>query len=218
MANFDLIPQEYRHERWLRAWARQIGVVAVIVIAFGTVASVVLARQVSGVQEQAKILEEQREVTAQQQAELEMLGRQESSLSRQLAMLAGLRSGAPAEALFVTIDRALAQTEVWFLNWQFQRAGVLVPEEDAATVETGYFIVVPEGKKVRSGNEWTVETHMTISGQAQDHDALSRFVQGLFKQNVVVDVRVQKTALSRQANADVVDFDLAVVLNSDTQS
>ena len=38
-----------------------------------------------------------------------------------------------------------------------------------------------------------VETHMTITGQARDHEALSRFVNGLYAQSTVVDVRVQST-------------------------
>ncbi len=131
-------------------------------------------------------------------------------------MLQGLRSGAPARAVFRAVDQALAGADVWFLNWQFRRAGVLVPEEQAGGVETGYFIVVPEdGREV--SQSWQVETHLKIKGQARDHAALSRFVDDLFTQRAVVDVSVQKTALRSYGDVDVVDFDMAVVLNSEAR-
>ena len=156
-------------------------------------------------------------MTTQQRLQLESLSQQKTDLNQQLSLLSSLRSGAPAQSVFVVIDRALSDADVWFLNWQFRRAGVIVPEEQAAGVETGYFIVVPEGTESQDNGEWRVETHMTIKGQARDHAALSQFVNGLFSQLAVVDVSVQKTALRRIDEFDVVDFDLTVVLNSKTK-
>ena len=53
---------------------------------------------------------------------------------------------------------------------------------------------------------------MTIKGQAKDHAALSRFVRKLFTQAAIQDVRILNT--SRVTNAKIVNFDLAVTVNS----
>ncbi len=217
MRDIDLIPSDYRHQRWLRSWARKFFLWTSSTGILGILATVTLVYETVTLNEQANRLEEQRAVTTRQRTELDNLTQQQQALTQQLSVLRGLRSGAPAETVFATIDRALANTAVWFVNWDFRRAGVLVPEAQAKAVETGYFIVVPEGQQTDERKAWMVETHMTIRGQAQDHAALSNFVEGLFNQSAVVDVRVQKTALRPRGNTKIVDFDLAVVLNSEAR-
>jgi len=189
--------------------------VLVVILLFASY--VFLGLKSADMREQSSELEDRRAVSTQQRQQLETLNRQKSDLTQQLSLLASLRSGAPAQSVFVAIDRALADAEVWFVNWQFRRAGVIVPEEQATGVQTGYFIVVPEGSAEQRDGNWLVETHMTIKGQARDHAALSQFVNGLYSQPAIVDVSVQRTALRKIADYEVVDFDLAVVLNSETR-
>lgn len=177
-----------------------------------------LIYQATALRERTTVLEQQRAVTVQQRAELEQLDARKRELTQQLTVLNGLRSGAPARMVFQAIDRALANNQLWFVDWEFRRAGVIVPEDQAHTVETGYFIVVPKDQAVGAPGEWGVQTHMTIRGQALDHAALSRFVDRLFAQDAVVDVRVQRTSLRRQRETDVVEFDMTVVLNSEANA
>jgi hypothetical protein len=217
MTDIDLIPSDYRHAQWLRNWLRMMISGNSAVLVFVLFVAGALTYETRGLEEQARELKAQQSVTAQQRTRLEDLTRQRDELSTQLTMLRGLRSGAPAEMVFHVIDEALAYNKVWLVNWDFRRAGVLVPEQQARTVETGYFIVIPAGQETGERETWMVETHMTIRGQAQDHDALSRFVKGLFEQPAVVDVRVQKTAMRSYKGGDVVDFDLAIVLNSEAK-
>lgn len=201
----------------MRSWVRSFVLSTVGVCVLTLMMYAGLSLQSNRLRDEVKTLEEQRAVTAQQRTQLEDLSRNKSDLNKQLSMLQGLRSGAPAKAVFLAVDNALADAEVWFLNWQFRRAGVLVPEEESSGVDTGYFIVVPEGGGRDSAQAWQVETHLTIQGQARDHAALSRFVDDLFAQRAVVDVSVQKTALRSYGDVDVVDFDLAVVLTSEAR-
>lgn len=217
MRDIDLIPADYRRARWLRVWLRQMIVAVVLVAVVPLIAFAGLSQRVATLRTQVDRLEEQRAVTTQQRNELESLTRRRDALDRQLTMLNGLRSGAPARSVFMAIDHALADAEVWFLNWQFRRAGVRVPESEAAGVETGYFIVVPESARSEGEQPWMVETHMTITGQARDHEALSRFVNGLYAQSTVIDVKVQRTELSQRNQRDVVQFEVAVVLNSEAR-
>lgn len=214
MSEIDLIPSDYRSRRW-QWWALKMFAIGCSVIVATTVLGAgALSHSTSRIQQEATELEAQREVTGQRRAELDMLSGRQVELEQQLAVLEGLRGGAAAVTMSVTIDRALADHRVWFTRWQFERAGVLVYEEQAS-VHTGYFVVVPEGERDGRGSVSQVETHMMIQGQAVDHAALSEFIDGLFAQPEIVDVRVQRTSLRRYPQTSVVDFDLAIVLNSD---
>lgn len=213
MSEIDLIPSEYRVELRLRRALKLVGVACGAIFATTALATGGFTNTTSHINSQIEALEARRAVTTQQRAELEALSGRKSEFEQQLELLEGLRSGAAADDMFLTVDRALAEHGVWFTRWQFQRAGVLVGEQPGG-VNTGYFIVVPEGQRDTDENAWKVETRMLIQGQAIDHGALSRFVDGLFAQPEIVDVRVQKTLLRPYQDRDVVDFDLSVVLNS----
>ena len=219
MIDIDLIPAEYRarqsHKRWLTLLLAASG--TLIVAAVGSYFA--LSYLTKEVRSDVEELLTHQAITKQQRAELEELSAYKTELQQQLALLNGLRSGAAAETMFVTIDRALVDEELWFLRWQFQRAGVIVGEEEKG-VETGYFIVVPRGKSgadKERARPWQVETHMSIKGQASDHSTLSKFVRRLFQQPEIADVRLHKTSLRHYSTAQVVDFDLDIVLNSDVQ-
>ena len=210
----DLIPSDYRSRQWQWRALKLLAIGCSAIVFTAVLGAGALSHATTRIQQQATELETRREVTAQQRAELEALNGRQVELEQQLAVLEGLRGGAAAVTMSVTIDRALADHMVWFTRWQFERAGVLV-YEDQADVQTGYFIVVPEGERNGGGDASQVETRMTIQGQAADHAALSEFIDGLFAQPEIVDVRVQQTSLRRYAQTNVVDFELAIVLNSD---
>ena len=214
MNEIDLIPSDYRTQRWQRRALKMFAIGCSVIVATTVLGAGALSHSTTRIQRQATALEARRDVTGQRRAELEALSRRQVELEQQLAVLEGLRGGAAAATMSVTIDRALADHTVWFTRWQFERAGVLIDEEQA-NVHTGYFVVVPEGEHDGSGSASQVETHMTIQGQAIDHSALSEFIDGLFAQPEIVDVRVQQTSLRRYPQTSVVDFDLAIVLNSD---
>jgi hypothetical protein len=217
MSNIDLIPQEYRTRRWQMRSAKKFGYILgalVVALAVGiTAIGIVTANATSRVES----LQQRQAVTSQQRADLVRLGEEKTDLERQFRVLSGLRSGAAAGDMFVTVDRALTNDDVWFLDWEFKRAGIVVGGE-VQTVNTGYFIVVPEGAEQPKSNQLRVQTHMTIHGQARDHSALSGFVRRLFVQPEIDDVRIRRTSLMRNDQTDAVDFELAVVLNTEARA
>ena len=159
-----------------------------------------------------KQLQSQKAITTQQRKELEKLNARKHELTQQLNLLAGLRSGSAAEQMFLTVDRAMSGEDVWFTQWDFRRAGTAT-EKDPKTVNTGYFIVIPKGKKSRE-ETWMIETQMTIQGEALDHAALSRFVSNLIDQPEIQQVRVVKTDLVLVNQHKLVRFSLDVVVSS----
>ena len=213
MSDIDLIPQAYRTRRWQIRWVKIFsgilgGLVGVLAVG-ATVIGIAAANATSRVE----ALQQRQAITAQQRTDVEQMSAEKIELERQFQVLSGLRSGAAAGDMFVTVDRALTGDDVLFLNWEFERAGIMVGEE-VQTVNTGYFIVVPDGAAQPAPGELRVQTHMTIQGQARDHSALSAFVRRLFVQPEIDDVRIRKTSLIRNEQADAVDFELAVVLNT----
>ncbi len=213
MGELDLIPQDYRN--WLnqRSMLRQyvilFAVLNVIVLASGGVLAQLSSRATQTVQD----LQSQSAITEQQQVQLEQLRAQQAEYERRWSLLRGLRAGAAVEDIFLIIDRALSTKDLWFVDWSFRRAGVVV-DGKTQDVETGYFLIVLEDGSFSDDSEWQVETHMTVNGQARDHEALSRFVRALFEQPSIKDVSVQKTALTEYASGRVVEFELTIILNS----
>lgn len=212
MAEFDLVPRDYRLRLALRQWLQRLGIFMAMVVAVNLSSGAALALAGNQLDSQIQALQTQQAMTAQQRVQLESLDARIGELHEQWQVLSALRSGVPAEQIFVTIDKAIADMDVWFGEWAFTRAGS-AGDGTSATVNTGYFIVVPDGAEPVEAPAWQVRTHIRIKGQARDHGALSRFVRALFERARVDDVRVQRTSLRRYANASVVDFELAIVLD-----
>lgn len=213
MAELDLIPQDYRNwlkQRWMfRQYIIAFVILNVIVLA----SSGVLAQMSKSAMVTVRDLQSQSAITEQQQVQLEQLREQQTEYERRWSLLRGLRAGAAVEDIFKIIDRSLTSNDLWFVDWRFRRAGVVVDGE-TRDVETGYFLIVLEDGSYNDNTEWQVETHMTVNGQARDHQALSTFVRALFEQESIRDVSVQKTTLINYANGRVVEFEVTIVLNS----
>ncbi|MDH5765713.1 MAG: hypothetical protein OEZ38_06830 [Gammaproteobacteria bacterium] len=212
MSEIDLIPDDYRTNleryHWLKVYAI---ILAVIVAINGGLYTFYFVKN-SAVSSDIDQLVKKKDINNQQATLLSDFQSQRVALEQEWELLNGLRGGAGIEDMLVMIDRSLKDGEVWFVDWEFIRAGVLVEQEDT-TVNTGYFIVVPKGK-AKTGESRQVQTHMSIRGEAKDHAALSRFVNRLFEQVEVYDVRILNTSLKKYLNINVVEFNLKVVVNS----
>lgn len=213
MAEIDLIPEDYRDWLKKKAVLRPYMIVFIVIIAVTVASGVGLGHAAEQAKARASELQTENAISRQQQEQLEQLKEQQAVYERQWSLLRSLRAGAAVEDIFNIIDRSLDGNNLWFVDWKFQRAGVVVDGEQRG-VETGYFVIVSPDDRAAADAEWQVETHMTIHGQARDHQALSTFVRALFEQPGIKDVSVKKTALTDYANGRVVDFNVAVILNS----
>ncbi|MDX1516737.1 MAG: hypothetical protein R3288_07850 [Woeseiaceae bacterium] len=214
MAEIDLIPREYRtwleQQRMLRNALIAIALVNLAVIAAGAL----LSHSVRQANALATRLQADNAITQQQQLRLQQLKDQQAIYEQQWSLLRGLRAGAAVEDIFSLIDRSLVGDRLWFLDWNFRRAGIVIDGQTRGT-ETGYFIIVSETADPTETAELEVETRMSIHGQASDHEALSSFVRGLFGQPDIKDVNVRRTMTTNYANSRVVEFDITVILQSE---
>jgi len=213
MNNIDLIPNDYREWLQQRRMLVSHAIAFVVVFALVVAAGAALSRATAGINAEIAQLRSDNAITQQQQQQLEVLRAQKAEYERQWSLLRGLRAAAALEDVFRIVDDSIIDEELWFIDWSFRRAGIIVDGEQRG-IETGYFIIVPaEGQGVED-TRFVVETHMTIRGQARDHRALSRFVRALYRQELIADVSVRKTSQVDFADGKVVDFDITVVLNS----
>ncbi len=213
MASIDLIPNDYRQWLTQRRTLRNTGI-AMLVMAlavFGGTSAI--GNAAAAAQQTAAELRVRNAITQNQQQELQAMKEQQAEYERQWALLRGLRAGAAVEDIFRIVDESLDGDKLWFVDWSFRRAGVIVDGQQRG-VETGYFIIVDPDDRPAGDHDYSVETHMSIHGQAHDHRALSGFVRALFEQDLIKDVSVQRTSRSEHGVRHVVDFDVTVILNS----
>lgn len=216
MREIDLIPQEYHQQQMMSGWLKSAGIALLAISALILVGFTWLKLESSQLEGKIEQLQSQKEITSSHRAQLEQLTQKKKDLQQQLKLLAGLRSGAAAEQMFVTIDRALPNHNVWITGWRFRRAGTPVEKVDE-TVNTGYFIVIPSGSgnsKKTTRETWKIETQMTIKGQSMDHAALSEFVLNLTRQPEIEDVRVVNTQLAEVNQVKLVNFNLDIVVST----
>jgi len=215
MTDIDLIPASYRESLRVQGWARYMLITVSFVLVMSIAGYFTLDYMNKSLSAEISDLQSEQQISELQRGVLTNLGEEKTRFINQLSFLTGLRSGTAAPEMFMTVDRALENKEVWFLDWEFRRAGTAV-EKDEKTSSNGYFIIIPATNGEKTAETWKIETHMTIKGQAKDHSALSRFVRKLFNQPEIQNVRILNT--SRRAKARVVNFDLAVTVNSRSET
>ncbi len=215
MADIDLIPREYRHWLWQLTWLKRSAAGLCAALLLTTAGYFYLDVSAAATQKKLQALQQQQAITQQQQQALEQLSNSKAELTRQWTLLNGLRGGTSVESILAVIDRALVDQQVWFLDWEFARSGHAAKPRQQ-TSSSGYFVVATGNNRGEPGmpGRWQVDTHITITGQALDHAAFSGFVQRLLKQVEIADVKVVKTALSRINDVNIVNFDIAILVNN----
>ncbi|NNG11823.1 MAG: hypothetical protein HKM88_01085 [Halobacteria archaeon] len=215
MSEIDLIPVAYRTRIFMKNWFMRLAMGLAGLVAISMVAYVYLTSLNKEVNREVSELQSRQEISNRQREELKQLYDKKTGIEGQLALLRELRGSAAAREMFQTLDRALSNGDVWFLDWEFQRAGSIVKKEEQG-VNTGYFIIVQGNEDTGTNEAWKIETHMNIRGQAKDHSALSRFVRRLFEQTEIKDVRILNTTRAR--GREMVEFRLAIIVKNKVTS
>lgn len=210
MTEIDLIPDEYRKKRLLTGWLKRAGIILSLMLVIVAGFIFTLKHSNESLTKEINRLKEQRAIATENGQRLKLLVDHKTGLQQQLNLLTGLRSGSSAEQMFITMDNALSSPQVWLTQWNFQRAGNRV-DEKKATINTGYFIVVPAGQDSQK-ETWEIETTMLIQGQAMDHVAMSEFVANLNRQPDIENVRIVSTRLNRSMQVKLVDFSLEITV------
>ncbi len=214
MHDIDLIPQEYRMRVELARLLRTYGLVAAAIVVLGLGTTGIFMGMNSSLARHIGSLQGETAISDQQRIQLEALRDLRDRSERQLELLTQLRSGTSAREIFITLDNALDGDDIWFRKWTFKRAMEALDEAQITlrqqNRDEGFFIVIPVGQTDRE--YWEIRTHMTIDGEARNHQVLSRFVGQLYAQPAIEDVKVLQTSLQRTAAGESVVFQLAIVV------
>lgn len=212
MNEIDLFPDELRKKLLFYRWFKMTGIAILLMTIVSGAGFAMLREANANIEEQIQVFQSRRDISKNNRQRLEQLNQERHKLRQQLNLLDGLRSGASAEQMFVTIDRALPGPDVWLTNWKFRRAGTRVDQQDDA-VNTGYFIVIPEDARNSEAETWKIETRMEIQGQALDHVAMSQFVLNLTRQPEIENVRIVSSRQTTVNQAKLVEFGLDIVVS-----
>lgn len=204
MSEFNLIPEEY-HQAVRQRRAMLIGIsvaVAVVVLCTGSISTAYYLLH----QREAEliVLRQQKALSVQQQDRLAYLQGQKLKLESDLRLLSSLQSPVAMADVVVAVENAARPANVHFQSWAFRRAGIRTADD--SEVRPPSYYALSEEKSFPAS--WESLTHVTIFGEARDHAALSVFVQSLFEQQDIEDVRIQRSARNEQG----VEFQLAVVM------
>lgn len=211
----NLIPEDYKRYLQQLLMLQRWGLVVLVIIIVSALISFTLNYRAEEFQKEIVVLEKKKEISSQQRNLLQSLKKNHNKLEVKHDVLEKLRGGALAKNMFVTVDRALDGKDVWFKKWRFDRAGSKTREAVKA-VNTGYFIVIPESEESnkKTGGAWKIQTRMEVNGGAKDHEALARFVRRLLQQPQIGEVRILNTRQQAHADTTVINFKLAIVVNS----
>lgn len=215
MASVDLIPNDYRHWMWQLAWLRRSAIGVSLFLVVAVAAYTMLTMQSERYQQRLMELQAQQAVSQQQQQSLESLSSQNLELQRQWNLLTGLRGGLSITDILLDIDKALSKEQVWFVDWQFKRAGEVVSTSEEGA-EAAYFIMVKNSDSPSAIPErWRINSHIKVKGEAIDHVAFSNFVQRLLQRPSVADVRVVNTQIQGVSDLNqVIGFEVAILIDN----
>ncbi len=219
MAEIDLVPQEYRYWRWQLRCLKSAGIAVIAVALLAALSWYGLHQHQLATQSALHALQTQKNISQAQQQRLEYLSTSRSSLEQQWKLLLGLRGGATVEGLFEVLDQALEGERVWFKEWRFLRAGQTVEHKQIQPQrDRGAYIIVLPPESSETPEEppaWSIATRLAIEGGADDHAALSDFVERLLSQPRISDVKVLNTSLYASGpDSAAINFSLSVLVNN----
>ena len=191
MSEFNLIPEEYyagirRRRLMLMAMSAAIAVVVLIGGAIGGAHQVLATREGELAQ-----LRMQKALSVQQQERVALLQQEKNRLESDLRLLSSLQSGAPVTTIIQSVEAAAEPAGVHFDSWAFVRSGIRAGG-DTEPRPPSYYALAMADQGFPAARESMA--HMTLEGRAKDHAALSTFVQKLFEQPDIEDVRIQRSS------------------------
>ena len=208
MDEIDLIPSYYR-ERVVKL--RLLKIFGFIFLCLGLLTGVAYGA-LEYVNRETKVeiskLSKIKEITSLQREELRLLKLEKKKLDYQWALLDGLRTAVAAEDLFIAIDNAIQDVDVWFSSMMFQRNEVEIEEKNI--VHAGYFFIVTPNDEEQS---LAIGTKMHIKGEALNHSSLSTFVNNLIDQSEILDAKVLETSSGNNRDSNIVKFNLSITVN-----
>ncbi len=212
MTELDLIPQDYRQLQRARIQVKLFTVILIMLLIAIVIGKLLINGHVDELGETISNFEQKGLLIHQQQHMLADLEQKKLNIEERVNILRSLRDGPSAKQMFQVIDQALVEG-TWFKRWSFKHDGELSDANNSEEINTGYFIIIKDEKNPARKKKWQLNTHMEISGEALNHTVLAGLVNNFVTSPEIDDVRILNTSLIQYTTGELVDFNLAIVVN-----
>lgn len=215
MSDFDLIPEDYKYWQWQRRCLKRTAAAVLATLLVVVVLTAYLRSEAARHSAIMIDLQRQQAMSRIEQEQMTRLVESERLLQAHWTLLEGFRGGARIQSVLTAVDESLSGDDVWFLNLRFQRLVEKV-ERNRTTQADDYLIEFTNHLAGNQPESWSIDTQLSISGQARDHSALSEFVQRLGSRNEVLEVKIARTSLTTVNDIDIVEFNIQVRIDNRT--
>jgi Tfp pilus assembly protein PilN len=189
----DMIPRSYREGLRARRTLLAYGGALALLLVVGVAGAGWLRWRVAV---EAPRLEQMRAATAQAaalQASLTSAEQRKSALLQAGAALGALRNAGAVGRLAAALDGALNE-RVWFDQMQFTRSQDQLRDPLPNPLPEGTLQIQGAAAAGAPLEHWNLGSHIAISGQALDHDAVTRFLAALGSDPSLTNVRFLNSA------------------------
>jgi hypothetical protein len=201
MNDMDLVPGEFRRGLTLRRNLRHFMWALVLLLGILVATRATLGYLIWREKAQVVSLEQQQQVISKTQTEAESLRQQRLVTEQQLATLDLLQGNDLVQYFLQSIDEAYTE-HIWLDSVHFQRRENTGPPAIGATAGAA------EDQTASTAVDLLHDAELV--GHASNHSYLATFMQQLGGQPVVADLRLINTATRTYASAQVIDFKLAL--------
>jgi Tfp pilus assembly protein PilN len=217
MADIDMIPRSYRDGLRVQRALRGYGLALGAVLLAGAIGTGALHWRLAVETPQ---LNQLRTRTAQAEAlrtQLATATVRKSVLEQDARALAALRASGSVASLTQALDGAL-NDKVWFASLHLSSTAELLRAPLPSPLPSGTI-------ETRASNQpnaapgpqtWRLARHVEISGQAQDHAALTAFLSTLSANPVLTDVRFLRSTAAPGEGPELVAFSVSAMLDRKT--
>ena len=213
MAELDLIPQDYRQLQRARIQVKLFFVILIMFLIAIVIGKLLINGHIDELGKTISNFEQKGLLIHQQQQMLAELEQKQLKIKERVNILRSLRDGPSAKQMFQVVDQALIDG-TWFKRWSFKHDGKLSDANNSEEINTGYFIIIKDEKNPAREKKWQLNTHMEISGEALNHTILAGLVNNFVISPEIDNVRILNTSLIKYTTGELVDFNLAIVVNN----
>lgn len=206
MNDMDLVPSEFRRGLTLRRNLSRCIWALVLLVGLVGAARATLGYLIWREKAQVVNLEQRQQAISQTQAETQSLREQRMVTQQQLATLDLLQGNDLVDRFLRSLDDAY-QEHIWLDNIHFQRSDTTGASANAAAGEAAGAADDPSG--VDTVN---VLHDAQIVGHAASHTDLATFMERLGAQPAVADLRLIDTSARKYTSVQIIDFRLALRL------
>jgi Tfp pilus assembly protein PilN len=188
MADIDMIPRSYREALRARRTLANYGATLALVLVAGAAGAGWLRWRLAV---EAPRLDQLRSASAQadaMRAQVATAQQRKNGLRQASQALAALRGSGALARLSDAVDGAL-NDRVWFAQLAFSRTQELLRDPLPSPLPDGTVQIQRTGAAAGAVENWRLASHVEITGQAFEHESMTRFLAALAANPALANVR-----------------------------